>query len=313
MATIADIHPIRTALAGLEAGAPLTHGALTAVPLLAPPDLVEPDWLTLDEAGDAVTITEVGEGSVPDLGVRNAGDREVLLLDGEELVGAKQDRILNTTVLVAAGAAITIPVSCVEEGRWRYRGSRHFRPSPYGLFASARSRKAARVSESLRRRKRHVSDQVEVWADVARLSAGLRVASPTGALHDVYERYADEVGRAWAALAARPRQRGAAVFLGSDWIGLDLLPGPRLFASAWPRLLAGYAAEALGTVSPAGRADVSAVLGAIEASAAERAPAVGLGEEYRLGAEDGSIVGAALVAGDTVAHLMAFPNPGARG
>jgi hypothetical protein len=26
--------------------------------------------------------------------------------------------VLNTTVLVAAGARLTIPVSCVEEGRW---------------------------------------------------------------------------------------------------------------------------------------------------------------------------------------------------
>jgi hypothetical protein len=37
----------------------------------------------------------------------------VLILDGEELVGTKQNRIVNTTILVAAGCEIVIPVSCV--------------------------------------------------------------------------------------------------------------------------------------------------------------------------------------------------------
>jgi len=46
----------------------------------------------------AVTIQEVSEaGSVPDLLVENTGDVRVLFIEGEELVGAKQNRILNTS------------------------------------------------------------------------------------------------------------------------------------------------------------------------------------------------------------------------
>ena len=41
-------------------------------------------------------------GSVPELAVKNPTDANVLLYDGEELLGAKQNRILNVTVLVAA-------------------------------------------------------------------------------------------------------------------------------------------------------------------------------------------------------------------
>jgi len=37
---------------------------------------------------------------VPELLVINQGERAVLLVDGEELVGAKQNRVLNTSVLV---------------------------------------------------------------------------------------------------------------------------------------------------------------------------------------------------------------------
>ncbi len=55
-------------------------------------------------------VTEVSEaGSVPFLQVANGADRPLLLLDGEELIGAKQNRILNTTVLVAARTEVTIP------------------------------------------------------------------------------------------------------------------------------------------------------------------------------------------------------------
>jgi len=34
--------------------------------------------------------------------------------------------------------------------------------------------------------------------------------------------------------------------LGSKWLGLDLLAGPGLFARVWPRLCAGYVADAIG-------------------------------------------------------------------
>ena len=78
-------------------------------------------------------------GSVPELLAHNPLDASVLLYDGEELIGAKQNRILNVTVLVAAASETRIPVSCVEEGRWRAR-SRHF------AYPELRRRKALRLS-----------------------------------------------------------------------------------------------------------------------------------------------------------------------
>ena len=49
--------------------------------------------LTLAGAGDRVRITEISEGgSVPDLRVAKVGDLPLLLLDGQQLVGAKQNR-----------------------------------------------------------------------------------------------------------------------------------------------------------------------------------------------------------------------------
>src|SRR5437879_6512787 len=102
MTTVEETTALRELLEVIRIGGPVSHGALTVVPFLVPAR-AEPDWLTLTEAGDKVTIEEINEGgSVPTLRLHNRAGKPVLLLDGEELVGAKQNRVLNTTVLVAA-------------------------------------------------------------------------------------------------------------------------------------------------------------------------------------------------------------------
>jgi hypothetical protein len=304
MTTVLDVEPLGRLLAALTRGAPREHDALTVIPLLRP-SAPDPGWLTLTEAGDAVTIAELDEaGAVPTLKVVNGADRPLLLLDGEELVGARQDRILNTSVLVAARSTQTIPVSCVEQGRWGYR-TRRFVSGDVSLFASARRKKAARVTTSLRARAGHRSDQDEVWSDVAAMAAASKVASPTGAMHDLYARHAEELGRMRHALAPVADQVGALVFVGAEWLGLEVLPCPRLFASAWLRLGAGYAIEAIGRErTTLFAAEPPALLDRLANASVEPAPAVGLGLEYRL---DGTVVGAALVVDAEVAHLEAFP------
>jgi hypothetical protein len=308
MPTIADIAPIAKTLGQILTGEPLSHGPLTVTPLLAPL-LTDPDWLTLAEAGTRVSIGEVSEGgSVPELRVENRADRPLLLLDGQELVGAKQNRILNTTVLVAAQSAVTIPVSCVEHGRWQYR-SRRFAPGDASLYASIRRKKADAVSRSLKLSQAHLSDQAGIWDDLADKHARHAVPSATGAMRDFYAQHEEAVARAREALAPVAGQVGAVVHLSGRWIGLDLLPGPRLFARAWAPLCAGYAADAIGEKpGPAPEPAADAVLAMLLDAPVEAAPAVGLGGEYRLVGD--RVTGAALVAEERVAHLMAFPAMG---
>jgi len=161
------------------------------------------------------------------------------------------------------------------------------------------------VTESLRIRGEHASDQGEIWHGLSLKAAAHDVESPTGAMSDFYARYTQQMDAARATLARRPGQVGALVFVGKRWLGLELLPSPGLFEHAWPRLCAGDTADVVGRRRRASAPDPRAVLERLAQAPVEEAPAVGLGHEHRLAAS--ALAGAALVVGDTVAHLMAFP------
>jgi len=63
-------------------------------------------------------------GRVPELKMINKSDDKILVIEGEELIGARQNRVVNATFLIPAHAEVIIPVSCVEQGRWAYRSQR---------------------------------------------------------------------------------------------------------------------------------------------------------------------------------------------
>ena len=131
---------IKAIIAGLKQQAAQTHNNITIYPLTSNEN-EGIEYLSLRSALNAGTIeiTEVSEsGSVPNLSVKNSGELPVLILDGEEVKGAKQNRVLNSTIMVAPGVTTTIPVSCVERGRWD-RKSRTFTDSEQVMTSSSRS------------------------------------------------------------------------------------------------------------------------------------------------------------------------------
>src|SRR5438876_245510 len=104
-------------LSKIVLGEPQRFKNMTVVPLFHSTD-GGPDYLTLEEAlsANVLTIGEISQaGSVPQLKVTNLADVPVLLLDGEELVGARQNRVLNTSILVKERSETVIPVSCTEQ------------------------------------------------------------------------------------------------------------------------------------------------------------------------------------------------------
>src|SRR5918997_299112 len=87
----------------IQLGDPVEHRGVVIAPLY-PRTSPRAAYVTLEEALPlGFRVTEVDDaGSVPELLAHNPLDVDVLLYDGEELLGAKQNRILNVSVLVGA-------------------------------------------------------------------------------------------------------------------------------------------------------------------------------------------------------------------
>src|SRR5918997_6890520 len=111
---------------GLEPGPTRSAGALTLVPLWG--GAPAPEYALAHQAmvsGD-LTISELGGGDVTQLAVHNQGAQPVLIVDGEHLEGAMQDRVVIASTLVPARTKVVLSVACVEHGRWHYEGGHHF-------------------------------------------------------------------------------------------------------------------------------------------------------------------------------------------
>ena len=299
----------------LAVGNPLVAGDLAVCPLIRPGTAL-PRYLTLGEAlrQHLVQITEVSEGgSVPQLLLVNEATQPVLLLDGEELVGAKQNRVLNLTVLVPAMSKTLIPVSCIEQGRWHWR-SRQFETANRTLYASARAEKMAQVSRSMRFEDSYRSDQSAIWDSIGRKAANFEVRSPTGAASDIYEHRRALLDDMVMQVKPQTDQVGAAFMVRGRLIGTEIFGSAHTFAQLLPKLVRSYGLDAIderaATLARRHRFEgdparvVQAFLERLLRAAALDKPALGLGTDLRL--EDRDLVGAALVHEGEVVHLSAF-------
>ncbi len=282
---------------------------LAVIPLFAPVS-EGPSYLTLKEASEQrlLTVTEVdGGGSVPELKAVNNGDLPVLLLDGEELAGAKQNRVLNTTILLKAKSETVIPVTCTEQGRWAYV-SPVFQESGVVMPTRQRARKVGSVSESLRTERRFQADQTRVWHDIEDYLVRSRGASPTRALRAAFESQTKPLEDYLKALDCLPHQRGLLAFVNGDIAGLEIISRESAYASLHPKLVKSYALDALlegnGKPGKPDKSEAEAFFKEAAACEATKYKSLGHGWDHRL--EGGKIVGSALVYRTVVIHLALF-------
>lgn len=289
-----------------QLGEPVPHRGIVVIPLFPALDPVA-RYVTLDEAlPRGLAITETSDvGAVPELAVSNPLDERVLLYDGEELVGAKQNRILNLTVLVEAGATIPIPVSCVEEGRWSRR-SAMFDAAPHVSNAQLRRRKAELLAA---RPLARGSAQQGVWAEVREKAARMGVDSPTLASDDVFAAHVDRLAALERAFPLEPGQCGTVLALG-DSLCLDWVSRPDAFACLWPKLRRGYLLDALealdGAVTHPAR--IAGFLDELADAPLTRGPSAGLGADVRL--RGPGVVGSGLALDAELIQLSAFSSDG---
>jgi hypothetical protein len=237
---------VRKYLSTLTLGEPQHHKNFSVVSIMRPSN-GGPLYQNLKEALTYRTllVTETGpEGSVPELKVANKGDVPVLLLDGEELTGAKQNRVLNTTILIDAHTEIVIPVSCTEQGRWSYT-SNHFDDSDVIMASQVRSRKSQTVSKNLQMGMSFRSNQGEVWDGIREMAYEAKVAAPTGAMKDVFNAREDELAEYIMAIECRPNQTGMIAFIRGAVAGFDSLSCASAYRAIHAKLVKSYAMEAV--------------------------------------------------------------------
>jgi ARG/rhodanese/phosphatase superfamily protein len=302
---------LNAVLASLEVADPQLHGPLALFPLLAP-DSRPPGYLLLAEAlrRKLAHVTEVSEGgSVPELLLDNPSDAKILLLDGDELVGARQNRVLNVTILIGERTRTKIPVSCVERGRWSYV-SREFASEDRMMFSRGRAEKMAQVTRSLRSDGARHADQGAVWDAVARKAAALGARSRSEAMRDTYAHVDADLADFRGAFHPGPRQVGAVFAIRGHAAGLELFDAPATFAATLGKLVGSYALDAIEhdprPRRPVRREIARDLLHRTASLRSEEVPAAGEGTELRL--EGPGLAGLALVAGGRVVHLSVLEH-----
>ena len=262
-------------------GDPRSHEGVTLVPLFPLRDPVC-NYTALDDAmARGLKVHEVDDaGLVGQLAVANPLGQSVLLYDGQELVGAKQNRILNITVLVAAGASVRVPVSCVERGRWAHRGG--FTSAGHVASPELRRTKASALAADALA---VGAAQQVVWQTVDHQLAARGVSSPTAASADGFAAGRERRSRSAGHFPLEAGQCGALVSIGRAWC-LDAVSRPGVFAALYPQLLAGYLYDALdATGKPA---DPEAVMAALSSAMVDTRPSAGLGDDLRVERRRGS-------------------------
>jgi hypothetical protein len=287
----------------IQLGDPIEHQGIAIAPLFPRREPVA-QYLTLEEAIPlGLVVREVdAAGSVPELLVMNPLEADVLLYDGEELIGAKQNRILNVTVLVPAQSETPIPVSCVEEGRWSAR-SASFATARHVSYPDLRRRKAEALS---------VDPlalglaQGEVWDEMRSKVERLEASAPTGAQADVFRSQDRDLAGLRSAFPLLPGQCGALLALGPNRLVLDYVSRPDAFVRLYPKLLEGYlldGLEHLGAEPTAAETLESFVERAEEAPRSRRSSA-GLGDDLRLRGDD--VIGSGLAVESELVQLCVF-------
>lgn len=305
MSILQDIIQKSTSLGNLRR----FHG-LGVIPILTEEvqelPVLEPLERALERGLARITETSPA-GEVPFLMLHNTGDSPLILLDGEEMIGGKQNRVINTTLVILANTSVRIPVSCIQAGRWRHERA-DFNSTGSVFRARSRAAQMATVTANVRESGSFRSDQGTVWDEVSASLLELGVHSETSDFREGRERVAHRLEEFVKAIRPAENQVGS-IFINAEGIlGLEMLGTPVLFSHVCDKVTRSFAFEVLGAP------DLNGV--SIEAATQwwdttlkspftqHASPAAG--EDVRVGTED--LIGSGLIWNEVLVHFSCFPN-----
>lgn len=203
------------------------------------------DYISADSAmkSNFIEVKEVNrEGSVNTLFLINHSDKFVFLMDGDILQGAKQNRVLNTSVLVTPNSKINLPVSCVEQGRWSYISNK-FKPSGYFSPRDIRAKKSEAVKKNLREKDEYFADQGEVWSSIRKIAYHLDANSSTMDLSYVYDRKKNDFDKFINNFYPDNQANGFAIFVDNNLLNIDVFNRTDIYKEYFLKILKSAAME----------------------------------------------------------------------
>lgn len=300
------VNTLTQLLSEISLGEEKISGNLTLIPLMA--SWTGQDILPMSVAmtRDEFAIKEIeGDASVSEVRVVNDLEQPVLLMEGEELVGALQNRVVNSTILIAPNSETVIPVSCSEEGRWE-ETSEQFSDSGVVAPPSVRAAKAESVDRSLRSHGSRASDQSAVWNAIDEVTSRAGTERTTGALRDVFVGREEEIEAIVAPFSMAEGQVGCVALINGEAAGMDCVSSPEVLRGLYAKLIRGYALEAILAPKVSsfyrGVAEAKRLLADCGECEDIRFDGVGLGMEHRYRGDD--LTGSALLYEGQLMHAV---------
>lgn len=305
----------------LRVGEPTVFANLAVLPIFHEQNTT-PDYVTLEEglASDLIEVKELEDGaSVNNILLRNKSDQLALLFEGEEFLGAMQNRVLNVSILVKANSKQKLPVSCVEAGRWHHEHEetvrRKFDVANRMHYAKGRAMENRAVSANLDSQNVYRGDQSRVWQDIEEKSARLQAASPTAASDAMYMSERTSINEFVNAFAPAPDQIGSIFVVNDEAAGLELYASATTHKQMLQRLVRSYALDAIDSQRreeadskqahlDSARRAAEEFVKRLENSWIKQFDGMCLGQNVRFKSDD--ITGGALTHDDRVMHLCAF-------
>lgn len=268
------------------------------------------DLLTLKKGYEMnlVEIKELEHSTVNTVLCKNDSVAPLILIDGDEITGAMQNRIINDSLIVPAKSSLNIPVSCTEHGRWHVKdqseSARCFKPSLYTANHSTRSRKSRASYQG------H-DYQGEVWDSISEFESRADFRSATSALNDSYENLKDKQDEYLNKFTIEDGQDGIIFIVNGEVKGLELFYNPSIYRQYHEKLCRSYIIEAVvekKETEDFDRLDLMRILENISHCEFKTHKSVGLGENVKLSNDFGS--GSALIWDDELIHMTFFKEFG---
>jgi hypothetical protein len=295
---------VRGLLGSLVLGSPTRFENITLIPLSLPKAGGSLPYITLDEAlrQKLLEITEIDGGTVPQVAIGNKSDKIIFIMGGEIITGGKQDRVVGGDVLIGPKTKrITVPVFCVEAGRWTYTTPAFTTRENLGTWT---------IREKAL--KKEPTSQGGIWNEVGKIANSTSTSSDTSALQDVYadgdvSRRIEEVEKKLRDVPRlAPGTLGIACGVGGKIVSVDVFSDPALFAKLWPKILR---SAALSAVSEEAKGSVTREQAADFLQRLSDARFVQSGGAGIKAAAEGMTIGALGYKGVAV-HVVAFPRTG---